>query len=98
MDLNKDYMSTIEWEEEEVYIPPTRPNFKDVPKEVWDDLEYRIAANSLEYADNFRAYRASDMYLFEEYEKALERGCCGFFEDSTIINGEKWVMGCNHGH
>ena len=69
-----------------------------VPQEVWDDLRYEIGRADLEYDDNWRAYRYKDKFLFKEFKQAENKGCCGFFNTSTIINGEKWIIGCNYGH
>jgi len=72
--------------------------FSDVPHQVWEDLVYEIGRNQLDYADNYRAYRWNDEFLKAEYIKATNSGCCGVFESSTIVNGDKWIIGCNHGH
>jgi len=72
--------------------------FANVPDQVWDDLEYEIGRNGLDYADNYRAYRVKDGYLLPEFVAARKRGCCGEFETSTIVNGDKWIVGCNYGH
>ena len=72
--------------------------FEAVPFEVWEDLQYEIARSDLEYADNFRAYRFRDNYLFDEFQKAERNGCCGVFQSHTVVNGEKWIIGCNYGH
>jgi hypothetical protein len=65
---------------------------------VWGDLEYEIARTGEECGDNFRAYRAKDLFLFEQFIAAAKSGCCGVLETSTIVDGEKWVIGCNYGH
>ncbi len=70
----------------------------DIPQEVWDDLRYEIARNGLENADNFRAYRMRGHLGYEAYLNARNTGCCGFFESSTMVDGEKWIIGCNYGH
>jgi len=72
--------------------------FGDVPQQVWEALEYEIGRNQLDYADNYRAYRWDDEYLKPLYIASANRGCCGFFESSTIVNGAKWIIGCNYGH
>jgi len=69
-----------------------------VPEQVWADLEYEIARAELEYADNLRAYRYKDGRGLEAYKRAERRGCCGSFETSTMVEGEKWIIGCNFGH
>lgn len=71
---------------------------QQVPKQVWADLEYEVARHDLDCADNFRAYRVSDGYGFETYQRAADTGCCGYFEGSTVVDGQKWIIGCNYGH
>lgn len=77
------------------YLKEQWPN---VPEQIWEDLEYEIARNNLEYADNYRAYNFDTGKGFKAYVKATNKGCCGFFESATKLNGEKWVIGCNYGH
>ena len=76
------------------YVSP----FDSVPKQVWEDLQYEIARHGLECSDNYRAYRFKDDHLFKEYMKAAESGCCGCFESSTTVDGDKWIIGCHYGH
>lgn len=71
---------------------------QEIPKQVWEDLEYEIIKNDLEYADNFRAYRYKDKLFFDEFMYHENNGCCGVFHSHTIINGEKWIIACNYGH
>ena len=73
-------------------------DFNAVPEQVWDDLQYEIERNELEYADNFRAYRVSDDFLREAFDEAERSGCCGFFQTHTVVDSEKWIIGCNYGH
>ncbi len=72
--------------------------FKDVPQEVWGELETQIVLKGLDYADNFRAYRVSDGLYKKQFLEAVQNGCCGEYESSTVHNGEEWIIGCNHGH
>jgi hypothetical protein len=65
---------------------------------VLEALEYEIARADLEYADNYRAYRVHDGLGKAEYHGALAKGCCGFFDASAVVDGEKWRIGCNFGH
>ena len=70
-----------------------------LPKEVLYELDYEIARADLDYHDNYRGYRFKDNYLFEEYKRRAESGCCGVFETQVILeNGDKWIVGCNYGH
>lgn len=73
--------------------------FDKIPTDVIEALEYEIARAGLEYVDNYRAYRRSDGFLKEEFEKARERGCCGCYEVGVVAeNGAHWIVGCNYGH
>ncbi len=72
--------------------------FEQVPKQVWENLEYEIARAELEYADNYRAYRVKDDLCREAFLQAVRQGCCGSFESSTTVAGDKWIIGCNYGH
>lgn len=72
--------------------------FVGVPLQVWEDLRYEIARSELECADNFRAYRHKDKKFFNQFMEAKDKGCCGCFESNTLVDGEKWIIGCNYGH
>jgi hypothetical protein len=72
--------------------------FPEVPPQVWEDLEYEIARCGLDYADNYRAYRFRDGKYKKEFIERDRRGCCGTFEGYTVVDGDKWIIGCNHGH
>ena len=70
-----------------------------IPEDVLYELKYEIGRNDLEFVDNYRTYRVKDNYLREEYNKAYNEGCCGFMDVAVIDkNGDKWIVGCNHGH
>jgi len=75
-----------------------RRNFENVPKEVWDELRLRTIEFDLEYADNFRAYRTSAGMHKQDFLRAYNNGCCGYYEGGITHNSEKWVVGCNYGH
>ena len=79
------------------YKTKSKP-FESVPQQVWDSLVWDIAVEGLEYADNFRAYRFEDNFLFDDYIKAANLGCCGVFEGDCTVDGNRWIYGCNHGH
>ena len=70
----------------------------EVPPQVWADLEYEAARSEKDCIDNFRAYRVKDNFLKKEYIQAFNSGCCGVFESSTIVDGDKWIIGFNYGH
>ena len=73
-------------------------NREKVPQGVWEALEYEIARDGMECDDNWRAYRVSDDFLFEEFVDADKRGCCGSFQTTVTVGGDKWIVGCNYGH
>ena len=51
-----------------------------------------------DYIDNHRSCFVSDPAAYAEYMAAYERGCCGSFDMSVMIDGREFKMGCNHGH
>lgn len=69
-----------------------------VPEAVWDDLDYEVGRNGLEYTDNYRAFRWRDGFMKQQYKYRERKGCCGSFETSTTYDGDRWIIGCNHGH
>ena len=74
--------------------------FYKVPQEVWDDLEYQIKTQLADEpcVDNRRAFRYKDGLHESDFIKADKSGCCGFFRSHTIVDGDKWIIGCNYGH
>ena len=69
-----------------------------LPAGVLELIEYDVYSIGLENADNFRAFRFKDDFLFEEYVKAGKRGCCGAYYGSITYEGDIWYIGCNYGH
>jgi len=67
-----------------------------IPSEVWEDLQYEIDRQELEFADSRRAYRRKDSMGKEQFEAA--RSCCGSWEGQTVVDNEVWIIGCNYGH
>jgi hypothetical protein len=67
-------------------------------KQAMLDLEYEVQKNDLDCADNYRAYKYGDDVGLHKYTELENQGCCGFFQSHTVINGEKWIIGCNYGH
>lgn len=63
-----------------------------------EELNYQIARHALEYADNYRIAREKYAGEMEAYFDAQRRGCCGQFEWSLTLEGQKFFIGCNHGH
>ena len=57
--------------------------------------------NSIENADNFRFCKLVQFNcLSDEYQKAVNKGCCGFFDEEYInpSNGNRFSIGFNFGH
>jgi hypothetical protein len=71
---------------------------KTVPQQVWDDIEYEIARNELACADNLRAYRYGDREGEQIFRYLEKKGCCGSWNGSTMVDGWRWIIGCNYGH
>ena len=71
---------------------------QQIPMQVMIDIDYEVGRNQLEYADNYRAYRLKDGLGQLEFDHNKRNGCCGEFESSTIVDGDQWIIGCNHGH
>lgn len=63
-----------------------------------NELFYQIGKEGLEYVDNIRVALANDTIEFKEYDKKASQGCCGSFDTTVIINGDVYMIGCNHGH
>lgn len=71
----------------------------NLPKEIIEAICYEIGRNDLDFADNYRAYRHKDDYLYLDYLATLDGGCCGYFDvDYIDRNGDTWTIGCNYGH
>ena len=74
-------------------------NWDQVPEEVKEAIRYDVARSGDEYDDNHRAYRYKDEFLKAEFDAAARRGCCGVGHSHYIDNnGDKWILGWNHGH
>ena len=50
------------------------------------------------YIDNERFAYLEDKEATLEYQRQLERGCCGSFDANITINGAAAKIGCNYGH
>jgi hypothetical protein len=63
-------------------------------------LRMMIEDQDLEYADNYRFAEVGDPNEEEAYQQAVEKGCCGSFDDEIQypVNGKRIAIGCNHGH
>ncbi len=48
--------------------------------------------------DNFRFAYKGDSKGMEVYNELIDQGCCGFFDQDIIVNGQPAVIGCNYGH
>lgn len=74
-------------------------NWDKVPDDVKEGVRYEIARSGDECDDNHRAYRYKDEFLKKEFIEAERRGCCGTAMSYVIdSNGDKWIVGWNHGH
>lgn len=74
-------------------------NWDKVPPEVQEGIAYEVARSEDEYDTNHRAYRYKDEYLKKEFLEEQEKGCCGTGQSYVIdYNGDKWIVGWNHGH
>lgn len=67
-------------------------------KKALETLRQLIQENSLEYADNFRVCKVGDPEGEQAYMDKQQNGCCGSFDREVTIDGEAWMVGCNHGH
>lgn len=71
------------------------PEIKAVLKE---ELKYHIARLDLEYADNCRYARLDNKEEMAEYNRQIQRGCCGQFDHKFKYQGIEYTVGCNYGH
>ena len=69
-----------------------------VEEKAWNALWYEIGRDDLEYADNFRVARKDSPKQMEDYNKRVQRGCCGYMDTHIKIDGVKFIIGCNYGH
>ena len=71
----------------------------EIPADVQEAMNYEFARAGLEYVDNYRAYKYKGSLGYGAFVTARNRGCCGSYEVTIIDDsGEKWMVGCNHGH
>lgn len=63
-----------------------------------EELSYHIARCGLDYADNFRYARVDNEEEMAEYDRLVQRGCCGQFDHKFEYEGVKYIIGCNYGH
>lgn len=74
-------------------------HWEKIPDEVKEGIAYEVARAETEYNDNLRAYRYKDDFLKREFVEAQSRGCCASAMSYVIDNnGDKWIVGWNHGH
>lgn len=62
---------------------------------IWLDEQ---AEHGYEYADNFRIAEVGNVEEEEAYDRAAERGCCGFFDTQKSFWGVLFRLGFNYGH
>lgn len=64
--------------------------------ECMEELQYQIARHNLDYADSYRMAFFDDDEQVEAYDDA--RTCCGSFDYTMTVNGQRVLIGCNYGH
>lgn len=75
-----------------------------VPEKVHRRLEQIVIGNGSmerpehENATSPRAYKVGEDRWRSVFETIKENDCCGSYEDTIEIDGEKWVIGFNYGH
>ena len=63
--------------------------------ELINEINYQVAANSLDYADSYRATPTTKS--IREHEAKVS--CCGVWEGKhTCKSGVEYFIGCNYGH
>ena len=48
--------------------------------------------------DNFRLAFVESQEEMEVYDGIKDKGCCGFFDETVMINNKRAMIGCNYGH
>lgn len=48
--------------------------------------------------DNERFAYYNDEKAMAAYDKQVDEGCCGSFDQDVVINGRLARIGCNYGH
>ena len=80
------------------YIPPTNGAFECEPEdqdELLREIFYQAARFDLEYVDTLRATPVH-LGFSHHYTK---QSCCGVWEATyKYKSGNKYFIGCNHGH
>jgi len=54
--------------------------------------------HDFECVDNYRAFKVGDAEGEARFDEIASNGCCGSHRAEVEIDGEKWVIGFNHGH
>lgn len=52
----------------------------------------------LDYVDNVRKAYADRPAEMASYENQRNDGCCGFIDETYLVSGRLFHMGCNYGH
>ncbi|ATN92798.1 hypothetical protein QGX11_gp035 [Pseudomonas phage PPSC2] len=66
--------------------------------EALEELNYQIARNNLDCADNYRIAIVGNDEQMADYEDKRAHGCCGDFDIRVTIGENKFDIGCNYGH
>jgi hypothetical protein len=61
-------------------------------------LSQEILIGDFECVDNCRIALKSDPKEMADYEAARADGCCGFYDQEILVDGEVYLIGCNYGH
>lgn len=61
-------------------------------------LNEAIEREGLDCADNFRFARVGNEDEEFAFNRAIEDGCCGSFNQKLMIGDFEYMIGCNYGH
>lgn len=68
------------------------------PESVWEHINTVIAEGEYDHADNLRAAAVGNAEQEAEYEARKATGCCGYYDDTAVIDGVEYRVGFNYGH
>ena len=61
-------------------------------------IEWAVSYADDACVDNERFAFVDDPKAVSEYEKQKDDGCCGFLDETVMVNGKLAMVGCNYGH
>jgi hypothetical protein len=65
----------------------------------WLELRFMRYDREHSCADNFRAAAVGDLEWGVKYLEQRDQGCCGQLDEiATYLDGQRFFVGCNHGH